>query len=153
MFAEKKLFLGLLLIVSLGFGARAHADDNVCVINNSRYDVTFEATGEAPHTVNARGGDQNQCFHFATIPLPMVGIGAGYVFTITAREPQGGQIVDVVSGIGFWNPTFGAGYFDKDASSSSDNDHWPANSNKCGAHVCVWHTGKTDVWRMYVIDG
>lgn len=150
MFAQKNLFLGLLLIVSLGLGARAHADDNVCVINNSSYDVTFEATGEAPHTVNAKGGDQNQCFHFHTIPIPMAGVGSGYVFTITARKPKIGQIVDLISGIGFWDPTYGAGYFDMDG--NSDDDHWPANSNKCGAHVCAWHTDKTDVWRMYVID-
>ncbi|MEW5836754.1 MAG: hypothetical protein AB1832_16960 [Pseudomonadota bacterium] len=131
-----------LFIVLSAIGRYAHADDNVCVINNSSYDVTFHALGQGDLHVAAKGGDQNQCWHFHTSPVG----GVSYSIRVVAKKPS---IVDEIPSFGFFDPTISAGYF---YLGTNVFDHWNPNSNRCGQRVCAWHTDKTDVWRLYIID-
>jgi len=131
----------LLLGLSMLFASScSFANDNVCVINNSSQNITAKA-GEGPDSngdfsIGAHGGDQNKCWHFQT------GVGVAYYSILVSWGAN--QIW-----AGFTNPMVGAGYFNPSLTSHAK---WPANDKICQGSVCIWHTNKTDVWRLYVED-
>lgn len=132
------ILLGLSMLFASSY---AFADDNVCVINNSRQNITASA-GEGPDsngefTIGANGGDQNNCWAFQT--------GATGVAYYSIMVSWGANQIWA----GFSNPTIGAGYFNP---SLTSHDEWPANDKICQGSVCIWHTDEADVWRLYVED-
>lgn len=139
--APAAALLGLSLLFSTSYSL---ADDNVCVINNSSQDITASA-GEGPdsngvYPIGAKGGDQNKCWAFGT------GEDAHYGIFVTWG---GGAAAGNEISAGFTNPLIGAGYFNP---SLTSDDEWPANEKICQGPLCIWHTDKSDVWRLYIED-
>lgn len=139
--------LGLSMLFSTPY---ALADDNVCAINNSSQSIQAEAldgnTSWGELDIDAKGGDQNKCW-----ALPLSDVQAGF-------DPTGLSGVsryDILVGwpgsqitVGFTNPVVGSGYF----TATPDRTEWPANEKICQGPICIWHTDKTDVWRLYIED-
>lgn len=144
MLTKKIVFATSLFLVLCGFIQKSYADDNVCLINNSSHDVTFEASDQDTFKIAAKGGDQNKCWHFHTGVQTgqggAFGIDAkgGYGIKITANTPSGPAIMITA----FIDPLVGAGHF----------LDWPSNQKWCRKGLCIWHTDKTDVWRLYAED-
>jgi hypothetical protein len=141
---ERK-FLVLVAGLSMLFASfESRADDNVCIINNASVAITASG-GEAAsvtYKIPANGGDQNKCWAFE------LGMGdAKYGISVNwGGDPDSDKFIDV----GFTNPDIGAGYFTTEP--EGFGEQWAPNDKICHEGVCVWHTGKTDVWRLYVED-
>lgn len=134
--------LGLSLLVTSCY---SFADDNVCVINNSSQAITASGgegeEDDGTYPIGANGGDQNKCWAFGT------GVGEAY-YEISVEWGAGGEAGDDLT-VGFVNPMVGTGYFTPQPLAE---DVWAANEKICQGPICVWHTDKTDVWRLYVED-
>ncbi len=140
--APNAALLGLSMLFSSSYSL---ADDNVCVINNSSQDITAKAAegddNVGVYPIGANGGDQNKCWGFGS------GVGEAYYSILVTWGDNADGANEIW--VGFTNPMIGEGYFNP---SLTSKDEWAPNDKICQGALCVWHTGKADVWRFYIED-
>lgn len=113
------------------------------MINQSSKAIKIVATGEGAGVIEygAHGGDKNRCFKVHAS-------AHGTRFQEYVKDGSGNYRVESTRPYFFQNPPLSSsGFFYWDSLSP-----WGANSMICGESICVYHTGLTDVYRLYVED-